>query len=103
MNHSWNAAGRDGHGLQNTWRVGAFFMSNTRKHHVKDVKEDTRLMPERTIPIEEAAELYGTSVYTLRNWVSDGLIKGYRFGPRFLRLDIDDLEALFVPIGPEDM
>ena len=29
-------------------------MSNTRKHHVKDVKEDTRLMPERTIQIEEA-------------------------------------------------
>ena len=78
-------------------------MSEHKQDPVEDGKRHRRLLPERTIPLEDAAEVYEVSVDTLRRWISEGKIRGYRFGPRFIRIEIDDLEALFVPLGPEDM
>jgi excisionase family DNA binding protein len=36
---------------------------------------------------------------TIRDWVSRGVIPGYRFGPRQLRVDLNDIDALIVRVA----
>ena len=63
-------------------------------------QKDRRSMPERTMPFEDAARTCGVSVDTLRRWISDGKIRAYRVGPRRIRVETDDIDAMFKPIGP---
>ncbi len=46
--------------------------------------------------IEDAAAYYKVSKKTVRRWIDEGLIAGYRVGPRYIRLDMDELEAAVV-------
>lgn len=46
-----------------------------------------------------AAEQYGVSSRTIRRYISAGHITGYRFGPRMLRVDLDELDALLRPLA----
>lgn len=78
-------------------------MSEPRQGPVSDGQKSQRLLAERTIPLEEAATLYGMSVDTVRRWISSGKVRAYRFGPRRIRVETDDLESMFVPIGPGDL
>jgi len=48
--------------------------------------------------IPKAAEYVGVSSKTIRRRIADGSLTGYRFGPRVLRVDLDELEAQLRPI-----
>lgn len=47
--------------------------------------------------LAEAAEAHAVSVKTLRRRIADGSITGYRFGPKIIRVDLDEVEALMRP------
>ena len=47
----------------------------------------------RLATINEAAAYLGVSPRTIRRRVHDGTITGYRFGPRAVRIDLDELDA----------
>lgn len=48
----------------------------------------------RYASLPAAAQSYDIPVRTLRDWISRGLLPGYRIGPRLLRIDLDDLEKM---------
>jgi excisionase family DNA binding protein len=48
--------------------------------------------------IAEAADLVGTSTRTVRRRIADGSLTGYRMGPRLIRVDLAELDAMFRPI-----
>lgn len=48
--------------------------------------------------IAEAADHAAVSTKTIRRRISDGTLTGYRFGPRVLRVDLDELDALLRPV-----
>jgi excisionase family DNA binding protein len=45
--------------------------------------------------IDRAALIAGVSTRTIRRRIADGSIRGYRFGPRIIRVDLDEVDALF--------
>lgn len=49
--------------------------------------------------LNNAADFAGVSTKTIRRWISDGRITGYRMGPRLIRVDLDELAAMLQPIG----
>lgn len=51
------------------------------------------------ISLAEAADRIGVSTRTLRRYVAAGTIKAHRVGPRLLKIDPDDLNALYAPVG----
>lgn len=59
-------------------------------------------MPRRLITTAELAETYGISLTTVHRWIREGRINAYRVGPRFLRVDADEVESqLVVPVGDD--
>lgn len=52
--------------------------------------------------LSTAAEYLGCSEKTIRRMIADGQITGYRLGPRLLRVDLTELDALMQPI-PSDV
>lgn len=55
--------------------------------------------PARTlIPMSTAAERLGCSTKTIRRRIADGSLTGYRVGPKNLRVDLAEVEALARPI-----
>jgi len=48
--------------------------------------------------ITNAAEYLGVSTKTIRRWIADGLISGYRAGPKLIRVDLTELDAMLRPI-----
>ena len=48
--------------------------------------------------IANAAEHVDVSTKTIRRYIAAGLITGYRAGPRLIRVDLDELEAMLRPI-----
>tara|TARA_R110001606_G_scaffold102772_4_gene225279 strand:- start:1813 stop:2034 length:222 start_codon:yes stop_codon:yes gene_type:complete len=48
--------------------------------------------------LKQAADALDVSLNTVRNWVKDGTLKGYRLGPRLLRVMVSDLNALVSPL-----
>lgn len=51
------------------------------------------------VNLQDAAERAGVHPKTVRRWISEGRITGYRIGPRFIRVDLDELAAMLKPIG----
>lgn len=47
----------------------------------------------RLASLDEAASYAATSKRTIRRRIADGTIQGYRFGPRQLRVDLNELDA----------
>jgi excisionase family DNA binding protein len=54
--------------------------------------------PRRYSSIDRAALLASVSTRTIRRRIADGSITGYRFGPRVIRVDLDEVESLFKPM-----
>ena len=54
--------------------------------------------PRRFGSIDRAAEIGDVSPKTIRRRIADGSLTGYRFGPRIIRVDLDEVESLFTPI-----
>lgn len=48
--------------------------------------------------IQNAAAYAGVSSKTIRRRISDGSLRGYRMGPRLLRVDLNELDAMLRPI-----
>jgi len=44
--------------------------------------------------VGEAADRVGVSTKTVRRWIASGQLAGYRMGPRLLRVDPDDVDAM---------
>jgi excisionase family DNA binding protein len=51
-------------------------------------------LPARLWSINQAAERLGISPWTIRDYITQGKLTAYRVGPRLLRLDGDEVEAL---------
>lgn len=57
-------------------------------------------MPTKSVPrrhhvsIAEAAEYLGVSPKTIRRYIAAGRLTGYRTGPRLIRVDRNDLDAM---------
>lgn len=51
--------------------------------------------PRRYGSIEHAAQVADVSPKTIRRRIADGSLTGYRFGPRIIRVDLDEVESLF--------
>lgn len=45
-----------------------------------------------------AAEDADVSTRTLRRWIAEGRLTGYRVGPRLVKIDLAELDALARPI-----
>jgi excisionase family DNA binding protein len=52
----------------------------------------------RPAPIKITSEQYGVSEKTLRRYIAQGKLTGYRLGPRLIRVDLDEVETLLRPI-----
>lgn len=51
------------------------------------------------ISLAEAAERADVSVRTIRRYISAGRIPAHRVGPRLIKIDARDLDALLSPVG----
>jgi excisionase family DNA binding protein len=58
----------------------------------------TDIIDRRLASLAEAAELRRCSVFTIRRRIADGTLTGYRFGPRRILVDLDELDAKLRPI-----
>lgn len=52
----------------------------------------------RYAPLAAAAEYADCSTKTVRRRIADGSLTGYRFGPRIIRVDLNEVDALLSPI-----
>lgn len=80
-----------------------FFMSSYEQSPVETEWERQPLLAERTMTLDDAAHLYEVKPVTVRRWISEGRVRAYRFGPRRIRVEIADLEAMFTPLGPGEV
>lgn len=48
----------------------------------------------RFAPLDTAATTLGCSTKTVRRYIADGRLTGYRMGPRLLRVDMREVDAL---------
>lgn len=46
------------------------------------------------VSLAQAAQITAQSVRTIRRRVSDGSLPAYKFGPRHIRIRLEDLEAM---------
>ncbi|UQB74694.1 helix-turn-helix domain-containing protein [Rhodococcus ruber] len=53
----------------------------------------------RLATIPQAADEYGVCTKTIRRYIAAGRITGYRFGPRMIRVDLDEIDALLRPMA----
>lgn len=49
--------------------------------------------------IPNAAEYIGVNPKTIRRWIAAGRLSAYRLGPRLIKVDLDQLDAMLQPIG----
>uniref|UniRef100_A0A5Q5CFD0 DNA binding domain, excisionase family n=1 Tax=Mycobacterium sp. (strain JLS) TaxID=164757 RepID=A0A5Q5CFD0_MYCSJ len=47
----------------------------------------------------EAAEYLGVTTRTIRQMIADGRLIGYRLNPRFIRVDLNEIDAAMTPTG----
>ncbi len=48
--------------------------------------------------IPSAADYLGVSTKTIRRYIASGHVTGYRAGPRLIRVDLNELDAMLRPI-----
>lgn len=58
----------------------------------------TQVVGQRFESLSDAAERTGISIPTLRRRIANGQLAAYRSGPRVLRLDPADVDALMVRV-----
>jgi excisionase family DNA binding protein len=52
----------------------------------------------RYAPLPQAADYAACSPRTIRRMIAAGLLTGYRLGPRLVRVDLNEVDALLHPI-----
>lgn len=55
----------------------------------------------RLVSLQRGAEYLECAERTIRRMVADGRITGYRVGPRMVRIDLNELDALLTRIMPQ--
>ena len=58
----------------------------------------SRVPIRRLVSPSEAAEYAGCHPKTIRRRIADGSLRGYRMGPRLIRVDLDEVDHLLSPI-----
>lgn len=53
----------------------------------------------RWVSMTEAADYAGVGLRTIRNWISQGTITGYRINDRVIRVDLNEIDSAFRPFG----
>lgn len=54
----------------------------------------------RWASLQEAAVYSGVKNYrTVRQWITDGLITGYKINSRLIRVDLNEIDAAMQPFG----
>lgn len=53
------------------------------------------------ITFQEGAERADVTVRTLHNWANEGRLTKYRIGPRLVRIDLNELLSLAIPVNRE--
>lgn len=48
--------------------------------------------------IAQGAERADVSTRTIRRWIAQGLLTGYRVGPRLMKVDLNEVDAIARPI-----
>lgn len=51
------------------------------------------------LSVNDAAEYLGVTTRTVRQMIADGHLRGYRCGPRLIRLRRDEIDAALQPFG----
>lgn len=59
---------------------------------------NTERTTRRLESINGAAEYAQVNYRTIRRYIAAGRLTGYRMGPRLIRVDLDELDALLRPI-----
>lgn len=62
----------------------------------------TRKLPRNSLTLTDVSRDYGISERTLRRYIAEGVLPAYRLGPRLIRIDPDDVAALFERIPTTD-
>lgn len=52
--------------------------------------------------INAAAEYAGVSTKTIRRYIAAGRLTGYRFGPRLIKINLAEVDALLSPVATVD-
>lgn len=52
----------------------------------------------RLVSLAEAADYAGVAPRTIRRYIAAGRVTGHRLGPRLIRVDLNELDALLRPI-----
>lgn len=52
----------------------------------------------RLTNLSKAAEYADVHPMTIRRWIAAGRLPGYRVGPRLLKVDLNDLDAMLTPV-----
>ena len=58
--------------------------------------------PKTLLSVGEAADTFGTSKSTIRNWIAQGKLPAVRIGERIIRIRLADLAALITPVGEQE-
>jgi excisionase family DNA binding protein len=61
-------------------------------------RDATKPPPRRLASIAAAADYADISVRTIRRYIAEGRLTGYRVGPRLVKVDLADLDKLARPI-----
>lgn len=56
-------------------------------------------MPKRLESLSVAAKYANIHPRTLRRYIASGRLTAYRVGPRLIKIDLNELEASFQPVG----
>ncbi|MQA85615.1 MAG: hypothetical protein GEV03_13550 [Streptosporangiales bacterium] len=54
--------------------------------------------PRRLTSVDNAAHYADVSSRTIRRYIADGRLTGYRVGPRLIKVDLDELDRIARPI-----
>jgi excisionase family DNA binding protein len=57
----------------------------------------TTRRPKRPATLTEAAAYTGRHRWTVRQWIAEGRIHGWRQGPKLLLVDLDEIDKLTKP------
>jgi excisionase family DNA binding protein len=60
------------------------------------------IIPRDLIGLPQAAKLANVDDSTVRRWIDEGKVRGFRLAGYTIRVSRADLEALFVPMVPRN-
>jgi excisionase family DNA binding protein len=63
------------------------------------MRQDTAHRRRRYETLQSAADRLAVDTRTVRRWIAAGRLEAYRTGPRLLRLDVDEVDALLAPVS----